>query len=168
MSYGAPEIDEFTIKCEECGKHFKKITHAHVFKMHKLTIPEYKKKWGYCNNQPLEAFYVKGLRQKYNARDKSWENITKPEYANNKFKKGTKRTDKRRWQEIHRLKKLNERIKGKIFVLSPAELVCIFDLRYKLNYSKERIAKVMYLSINYVVGLLKRKDVYDYWKNYYQ
>ena len=167
MAYGKPEIDEFSIKCEECGKRYKKITHAHVYKKHGLTIPEYKKKWGYCNSQPLEAFYVKGIRQECNKRDKAWENITKPEYASNRFKKGNKRTDNRRWQELHRLKKLNNRIKGKIFVLSPAELVCIFDLRHTLNYPKERIAKVMHLSINYVISLLKRKDVYNYWKNYY-
>ena len=62
--YGQPEITKYTIKCEECGKLYKKITSAHL-KLHGLTISEYKEKWGLCISQPLEALYIKKLRQDY-------------------------------------------------------------------------------------------------------
>lgn len=62
--YGIPEITEEKIKCEECGKWFKKITHPHLSKKHNLTISEYKSRWSFCNSQPLEATYIKKIRQK--------------------------------------------------------------------------------------------------------
>lgn len=74
MGYGKPCITEFDIKCEECSGWFKKITSRHL-KKHKMTIPQYKEKWGFNNNQPLEATYIKELRQKYNERDKAFKNI---------------------------------------------------------------------------------------------
>jgi len=160
MNFKEPQITEFKIKCEICKKWFKKLTHAHLFKKHFLTIDEYKERFGYCRTQPLEAYYIKSIRQKYNKHNKAYKNLTK-NYA---FKKGHKRKDKRRWQELYRLKKYNERIKGKFLCITPAELVCVFDLYYKLKYPKERISKIMKLSINYIRNLLKRKDVYKNWR----
>jgi hypothetical protein len=64
--FAYPEITQEGIKCEECGKWFKKLTHCHLFKMHGLTITEYKDKYGLCLKQPLEALYIKELRQAYN------------------------------------------------------------------------------------------------------
>lgn len=64
MSYANPEITQTEIKCECCGRWFKKITSAHL-KLHGHTIPSYKEAYGFCNSQPLEAFYIKQLRQEY-------------------------------------------------------------------------------------------------------
>jgi len=165
MAHGKPEITDTQIKCEVCKKWFKKITHAHLYRIHGLTIDQYKEKFGFVRSQPLEAFYIRGLRQKYNKRDGASKYLVK-DYC---FKRGHKgREDKRRWQELYRLKKLNARIKGKVLVLSPAEVVCIFDLHRRLHYPMERIAIVMHLSINYVRDLLRTKGrLYRRWKNYY-
>ena len=76
MSFGKPEITEDLIKCEECGKWMAKITPPHL-KIHGLTFLEYKKKWGYSNCQPLEAFYIKKLRQGYMKKYDSVENLKK-------------------------------------------------------------------------------------------
>lgn len=140
-------------------------SHAHLFKKHGLTIFEYKEKYGFSRSQPLEAFYVKSLRQKYNKRDKAYR------YLNNShaFKKGhAGRKDARRHQELIRLQKHNDRIKGKFLCITPAEVCCMFDLRYKLNYPAERIANIMKLSKNYVRNTLRRVDVYNHWKGYYK
>jgi hypothetical protein len=165
MSYGKPEITDTHIKCDVCHQWYKKLTHAHLFKMHSLTIDQYKEKFGLVRAQPLEAFYIKGLRQKYNKKYGATKYLVK-DFC---FEKGHKgRTDKRRWQEIHRLKKLNDRIKGKILVLMPAEVVCIFDLYRRLQYPIDRIAKVMHLSTNYVRDLLATKEkLYRRWRTYY-
>jgi len=91
MSFGQPEITEEEIKCEECGKWFKKITSAHVKKLHDITIPEYKKKWGFSNSQPLEAFYIKKMRQEYNKLYNATEMLIKESKKNKgkyNFKKG--------------------------------------------------------------------------------
>lgn len=69
------EITENYIKCEECGKHFKKLTHNHLFCLHGLTITEYKDRYDLCLSQPLEALYIKKLRQEYNKRDNATKNI---------------------------------------------------------------------------------------------
>jgi len=93
--FGIPEITEDEIKCEECGKWMKKITPPHV-KMHGLTFSEYKKKWGFCNSQPLEALYIKKLRQRYNKEYNATEMLIKARLDNKgkyDFKKGHKSRD---------------------------------------------------------------------------
>lgn len=74
MSFGKPEITKYKVKCEECGVWYKKITSAHL-KKHFLSIFEYKEKWGFYINQPLEAKYIKKLRQHYEQLYKSRKNI---------------------------------------------------------------------------------------------
>lgn len=90
--YGEPEITKSHIKCEECGKWYKKIVPQHL-KLHGLTIPEYKKKWGYCNTQPLECKDITDLRREY-AKEFGLDHLLKwkkenPDIAEkNKYKKG--------------------------------------------------------------------------------
>jgi len=166
--YKAPEITDSQIRCAVCGKWFKKITHAHLYRLHGLTIDKYKERFGYCRTQALEAFYIRQIRQACVRKYKTHkENFKDSEQYN--FKPGRKgRKDKRRWQELYRLKKLNARIKGKVLVLTPAEIVCIFDLYRRLHYPMDRIAHVMHLSINYIRDFLKTKeDLYRRWKKYY-
>ena len=88
MSYGSPEITYEDIKCEECGRYLKKIESKHL-KTHGLTIAEYKEKWGFCRNQPLEAIYIKEIRREKTIANKTYENL-KDTREDNKFKKGHK------------------------------------------------------------------------------
>lgn len=107
--YGEPEITRTGIKCEECGKWFRKLTSSHT-KTHGLTIPEYKEKWGLCNTQPLECEEIKEIRQK-NAKEFSYDNLIKWQKENpnqmkqNFFKKGHKT-----WEE----KKVPEQMRKKL------------------------------------------------------
>lgn len=84
---GKPEITETAIKCEECGQWYKKITSRHLKAKHELTIAEYKEIWGLCKTQPLEALYIKKIRQDcvkiYRHADR-----LKPYSKINAFKKG--------------------------------------------------------------------------------
>jgi len=105
MGYGNPTITENYILCEECGKLMKKLTANHL-KLHKLTIPEYKRKWGLTNNQPLEALYIKKLRQEYSKKYKTHKKnllLTNSKYQ---FKKGHKRIHVIREQDKIRLRKM--------------------------------------------------------------
>lgn len=85
MPYGEPIIGQRYIICEECQKKFKKLTHCHLFKIHGLTITEYKRKWGFCATQPLEALYIKKIRQDY---AKIYELEKKGDTKPYRFKKG--------------------------------------------------------------------------------
>jgi hypothetical protein len=93
--FGQPEITREKIKCEECGKWFKKITSAHL-KMHGMTIPEYKERWGFLKNQPLEAGYITELRQEQSKelghadRLKTWQRDNPSLAEKHRFKKGNK------------------------------------------------------------------------------
>ncbi len=84
--YGQPEITYFSIKCEECNKHFQKITSTHL-KKHQLSILEYKEKWGYCHNQPLEMFLLHEIRSKKTLENKIFKNVLKTS-KQYRFKKG--------------------------------------------------------------------------------
>ena len=91
MPYGQPIITEDYVLCEECGKQFSKLTPPHI-KKHGMTIPEYKEKWGFCKKQPLEAFYIKKIRQENNLKYGSTLNLTNnPNFEKNKFRKGEPR-----------------------------------------------------------------------------
>ena len=95
MAYGNPEITKEKIKCEECGRWFRKINSPHVERKHNLTIPEYKKRWGFCNTQPLECEEITELRRGY-ANEfgynylKKWKNKNPKKARQNCFKKGIK------------------------------------------------------------------------------
>lgn len=87
MSYANPEITQTEIKCECCSRWFKKITSAHL-KLHGLTIPLYKEKYGFCNSQPLEALYIKELRQQYEKENQSAQKNLIGNPGRKPFKKG--------------------------------------------------------------------------------
>lgn len=108
--YGKPEITEHNIKCEECGKYFKKINSPHLLKMHNITIDEYKELWGLCKTQPLEAFYIKKIRQ-YNAKIYNSVKNIKPFLKKNAFKKGHISNFDRREQHT-----LNSRANGAFMI----------------------------------------------------
>jgi hypothetical protein len=69
--FGAPEITHDEVLCEECGRWFQKITSRHL-QRHDLTILEYKEKWGFCRNQPLESIRIKCLRRRQVLRSKAY------------------------------------------------------------------------------------------------
>ena len=107
--YGRPEISEYWIKCEECGKKFRKLTHFHLEK-HNLSVPEYKKKWGLCNNQPLECLLTHDVRSEKVKKNGTIKNIKKDN--GHRFLKGIKNL-KRKWNIMREQEKIRVREQGK-------------------------------------------------------
>jgi hypothetical protein len=101
MPYGQPLITENEILCEECGKWKRKLTANHL-KMHGLTIPEYKEKWGLCKTQPLESLELKRQRQEYSAKYKTFLKNLVESTGKRNFKKGE--TTVREVREQERIK----------------------------------------------------------------
>lgn len=87
MSFGRPEITYNKIKCEECGKWYKKLQN-HIIKIHKLSINDYKEKWSYCKTQPLESHRLTELRQKYSKKYKTYKKNLINNPKRKPFKKG--------------------------------------------------------------------------------
>lgn len=162
--FGQPEITNKTIKCEECGRLFKKINSCHL-KKHKLSIPEYKVKWGFCATQALEALYIKAIRQEqvetlgHLKRLKKWKKENPKEYKANCFKKGAgggRKGEQRSEQELNRLREMavnvqsTERFKKKISEASKkmwqnpeyrAKSIKTYKRIYSTPEMKERLGK---------------------------
>lgn len=163
MPYGEPLIGQRYIICEECGKKYKKLTSAHLVKIHGLSIPEYKVKWGLAISQPLEAYYIKRLRQEYVKEYESDKNLDPISYQ---FKKGKRPVKKRVIfeQERIRLEKIAVNVQHtKKFreIISEASKKVWKRKGYKKRYIKNYKAKLKTDGIEYKERM--KKQAKDYW-----
>jgi len=86
--YGKPEITNSTIKCEECGRLYRNLG-SHILKKHRMSVLEYKNKWGFNHTQPLECLDTTRTRSRKTRENGTIKNIKNIDNGH-RFVKGNK------------------------------------------------------------------------------